>query len=115
MRIAPLALAAMLAIGANARAADDPTVQERINISKYDLNKPADAKAVLSRIEGAALDVCGAPVGTSTEVVWETMGGRCYQDAVRQAVQSTHNEVLFAAFEKRHGSRRAPPVTLAAR
>lgn len=115
MRIAALAIATLLAIGPAAHAEDGPYVQERIDASKYDLSKPGDAKALLSRIEGAALNVCGAPVGTSYGVMWETLASPCYHDAVRNAVESAHSQGLTLAYEQHHGGRMPSSIAIAAR
>jgi UrcA family protein len=114
MRITTLAIATMLAIGTNAHAQDARYNQERIDASRYDLSKPADARALLSRIEGAALNVCGASPGTNYEVVWATRDSPCYRDAVRMAVESAHSPTLTVAYEK-HGGGQPSSVAMAAR
>jgi UrcA family protein len=105
MRIASLTVAAMLAIGPNAHAQDSHFNQVSIDASRYDLSKPGDAKALVSRIESAALNLCGGPPGA---YFWDTMATPCYQDAVRRAVESAHNSMLTLAYEQRHGGEARP-------
>jgi UrcA family protein len=115
MRITALVIVTALAIGANAHAQDASYNQERIDTHKYDLSKPQDAKALLFRIEGAALNVCGAPPGTAYAIVWDTLASPCYRDTVRMAVESVHSPTLTLAYEQRQGGARPSSVAIAAR
>lgn len=115
MRIAALTIAAALATGAAAHAQDATDHQERIDAHKYDLSKPHDAKALLSRIEGAALNLCGAPPGVSYAVLTDTLASACYSDAVRTAVESAQSPDLTLVYEQHHGGARPRSVAVAAR
>lgn len=115
MRITAFAMAAVLAISGNARAQDATYNQERIDLRKYDLNKPHDAKALLSRIEGAALNVCGASPGTPHAIVWDALSEPCYRDTVRMAVERAHLPSLTLAYDQRQNQGRPSATQMAAR
>ncbi|MEL6862035.1 MAG: UrcA family protein [Pseudomonadota bacterium] len=70
-----------------------------LSIADYDISNPADARAVVKKIERAARKVCTldrGPVPLHERLQRE----RCEREAVANAVQSLNSDVVIAAFEE---------------
>lgn len=70
-----------------------------LSIADYDINNPADARAVVQKIENAARKVCTldrGPVPLHERVQRE----RCEREAVANAIKALNSEVVIAAFEE---------------
>ena len=89
-------LAGLLAMPLTAHA--DPRVNQRIEVSfsGLELAKPADAAAMVSRIEAAVRPICIAPGFANGR----TTAG-CVRDLTRDAVKNLRIPQLTLAFENR--------------
>lgn len=53
-----------------------------------------EARKTLSRIEGAALSLCGAPHGSSSILKRAVMKSDCFKDSVAEAVRKIDNPLI---------------------
>lgn len=93
-------VAALLAVGyaAGARAAPlDPVASDAVSVkvmtAGFNLDDAAGARIVLSRIRGAARQICGAEP-TQREIAAHATYRACVKDAVDRAVAKTAHPLL---------------------
>jgi UrcA family protein len=88
------ALAAMLVLGAAQAHADTVVV---LHTNSLNMAKPADVELLAKRIRTAAMDVCGAPIGSSRAMIDEVKDSSCYRNAVTTAIASMPSATKLAA------------------
>ena len=79
---------AVLAMSAGAALAADGAAQVRVTSSGLDLTQGAGAKAMLRRLDNAALSACGASKFSVAEMRRATRSGDCYKGAMDSAVST---------------------------
>lgn len=83
---------------------DPPSVT--VSYADLDLNKPAGAEALYSRIEGAARFVCGGRANRRDLARYRHYR-QCYDEAVDDAVNQINHKGLFAVHYRKSEARRA--------
>ena len=96
MKTIAFAAAAIAMLGGGLAHAQTETDRETVKISS--INSTADAKNVLGRLESAALDVCGAPFGSSPEYIQVVRGSACYRATLNRAVSQANVPALSDAY-----------------
>lgn len=78
--------------------AEEQIGPDRYAMTLKDLNvrpkSPAEARKTLSRIEGAALALCGAPHGSSSYLKRAVMKSECFKESVADAVRKIDNPLI---------------------
>jgi UrcA family protein len=95
------ALVAIVAAGAAVTvavpaAAEDNTVSVHIPVSRFNLAKPADQRAILWKIRAGARQVCGVSNGGEINQAVEVR--RCFRDAMKAGAEQ------LAGLEASHGT-----------
>lgn len=98
--VALAALAAMMPAPATAADRADATRSVTVRHIDPSLTSPAAATRLLTRLDKAALEVCGASGFSLSDVKQATRRSRCWQDAMADAVRRLDNPLLAAAFDK---------------
>ena len=92
--VAPVA-ALMIALTPVAASADEPTGQQKIRISDFDLNKHDDVVRLYRHINTAAMDACGGEDRTGS--LLQSAGQQaCVKQAIDRTVAKIHSEQLTA-------------------
>jgi len=90
---APLGLATIPVVHAEEQIGPD-----RYAMTLKDVNvrpkSPEEARKTLSRIEGAALALCGAPRGSSSYLKRSVMKSACFKESVADAVRKIDNPLI---------------------
>ena len=92
------ATATLALLPAAAQEVEETKILE-VSIAEYDINDPADARAIVEKIEHAADKVC--TVNRSPAPLRERMlKQRCADEAIAGAIESLDSEIVTAAFEE---------------
>ena len=99
-------IAAVMATGAGSapasHVADSQTVSTVVRYGDLNLEKPEDAKTLLSRIKSAARTVCEPEPSSNLVEIDEWRG--CVADATSEAVAHVHSPMVTAAYRGRSAS-----------
>jgi UrcA family protein len=96
-----LAAAAPVAMPAHA---DGPTAVA-VRFNDLDLNQPTDAAIMLSRLDQAAMQACGAsPFGSLREYRLSIRRSRCYANSLNHAISLLNVPELTAMFDREMGA-----------
>jgi len=91
--VTALGVLAMPPVLAGERAGEDRHSMTLTNVNVRPATL-AQARQTLSRIEGAALVLCGAPRGTSSILKRAVMKTPCFRDAVAEAVRTIDHPLI---------------------
>ena len=88
----------------SAQTADAPRLQEKVTYDDLNLESPAGAKVLLSRLRGAARDVCEPLTGFGVDghVRWQA----CFDKAMADAVAAIDKPSVTAAFRSEQAATR---------
>lgn len=102
--VAPLA-ALVIALAPAAASADEPAAQQKIRISDFDLNKPADVARLYRHISAAAVAACGGEDRTGS--LLQSAGQQaCVKQAINNVVAKVHSDQLMAYHLKATGDQK---------
>ena len=103
MKIFGLYTAALaLAVSAAAYAATPDDAQNSIRVAYNDLNllQPQGAAVLLQRVQGAALQACGASPFSLPDYQYTIRRSSCYQTSVSRAVSAIDAPLLTALYRQ---------------
>jgi UrcA family protein len=75
-----------------------------VRFGDLDLSRKQDAKALLARIDDAAMESCGATAFSDPLEYTVVRRSACHADAMTRAVAKINVQALNAAFENERGS-----------
>jgi UrcA family protein len=102
------ALAFVLAIPMVGHAASPADVRTSVKVSLYgfDPSRPDGAAAVLRRLDSAAMEVCGAPIGSLREYRLAVRHSDCHAASLDRAVAQLDDPAVTALYDRE----RAPAI-----
>lgn len=96
-----LTLAAPVVSQAAPSSSDARDVAVRVRTNDLDISKPAGAQAMLTRLDRAAAEACGASEFSLREYRDAVRNSSCYRDSMNRAVASLGSSTVNALYRER--------------
>jgi len=99
LTILAFALAVAAPAAGHAQSAPDPSrAVVGVSFDGLNPNSPRDAAILLQRIDNAATEACGAPVGSLREYRWAVRQSACHQAAMSRAVSALNAPAVTSLY-----------------